>query len=76
MVRQGVRPVAAGLLAGLAVAALAARAVAALLFGVGPTDPLAFAAGAGALMAVAGVACYLPARRSARIDPLVSLRTD
>jgi putative ABC transport system permease protein len=76
MVRQGAQPVVVGLVVGVAVAALATRLVATLLFGVSATDPLAFAAGAAALLVVALAACYLPARRSARVDPLVALRTD
>jgi putative ABC transport system permease protein len=76
MVRQGARPVVAGLGIGLAGALLTTRLVSALLFGVSATDPRAFAAGASALLLVAVAACYLPARRSARVDPIVALRTE
>ena len=76
MAWQGTLPVAAGLAVGLGVAMMATRLVSSLLFGVSATDPWAFAAGAAALLTVAVVACYLPARRSARVDPLVALRTD
>lgn len=71
---QGSRLTLIGLGLGLIGAYVAARAVSAQLFGVGPADPLTYAAVAFFLGAVALLACYLPARRAARIDPLVALR--
>jgi ABC-type lipoprotein release transport system permease subunit len=47
-----------------------------LLFGVAPLDPLALSTVAVVLMATAAVACYVPARRAARMDPVVALRHD
>ena len=71
---SGLPPVVAGLAAGLAAAILAARALRSLLFGIGPTDPLALGLVACVLLATSGLACYLPARRAASLDPLVALR--
>jgi predicted permease len=76
MLRQGLAPVAAGLAAGLAGALAAARVLRALLFEVSATDPATYAAVAALLGAVAALAAYLPARRAARVDPLVALRAD
>jgi len=65
---------------GIALGLLAAwgltRLMQPLLFSVGATDPLTFLGGALVLMAVAWLACYLPARRAAKVDPLVALRRD
>ena len=76
VVAQGLRPVAAGLVLGLALAWTAATTMRSLLFGVAPLDPVALGAVSVSLMATAAMACYLPARRAARIDPVVALRTD
>jgi putative ABC transport system permease protein len=64
----------AGCVAGLAGALLLSRLMSKLLFGVQPTDPATFVAVATGLGLVAMLACYIPARRAMRIDPMVALR--
>lgn len=71
---QGMRVAIAGLTVGLASALAAQRLLKTLLYGVTGTDPLTFAAIAVLLVAVALGACFFPARRAARVDPLVALR--
>ena len=71
---QGLGLVLAGLALGLAGTTLLSRLIERLLFGVPPTDPLTYAAVAVLLLAVAAVACLLPARRAASVDPLLALR--
>jgi ABC-type antimicrobial peptide transport system permease subunit len=74
MLRSALGSVGAGMIAGLAAALIATRALQSFLFGVEPIDPLAFASAATLLAAVAWVAGYIPARRATRVDPLVALR--
>jgi putative ABC transport system permease protein len=76
VVRQGVRPAVIGLLVGVVLALGLSRILTKLLFGVGPRDPLSFAAVAAVLLGVAIVASYLPARRAARVDPASALRVE
>jgi len=65
---------AAGIAIGLLAALGATRLLRGLLYGVQPTDPITFAAVAALLMAVAILACAIPARRATRVDPLIALR--
>jgi putative ABC transport system permease protein len=74
IVAQGLRPVVAGLAAGVAAALALGRLLNSLLFGVTARDPLTFALVAGLLAGVAAVACYVPARRATLADPLRALR--
>ncbi len=74
VLRQGMGPVAAGALAGLAAALAATRLLSSLLFGVSPADPAVFASVVVLLAAVGLLACWLPARRALRVDPATTLR--
>ena len=76
ILRQGLRTVAIAISIGVAVSLWATRALETQLFGVRPTDPWTFAIVPLGLALVALAACYLPARRASRIDPIVALRTD
>ena len=73
---QGLRMALAGLAVGLLGTALAARALASLLYGVSALDPLTLASASIVLLAVALAACALPARRAAKIDPMQALRME
>ena len=74
--RHGLRLTAIGIAIGIGVALVITRVMAAFLFGVGPTDPMTYAAVSGALAFVALLATYLPAHRASRVDPVVALRAD
>jgi predicted permease len=69
-------PVAAGLLVGLGLAGLLTPLLSTLLFGVRPGDPLTYAAISLVLGAVGVAACYIPARRATKVDPMIALRCE
>jgi len=73
---QGLRLASLGVASGLAMALALTRLMQGLLFGVGATDPLIFGLATGLLALVALLACYLPARRATRLDPLAALRCE
>ena len=74
IVGQGMRTIIIGLAIGFAASLALTRFMASLLFGVTATDPLTFAAVIALLIAVALIACYIPARRATKVDPVVALR--
>ena len=74
IVRQGGLVALVGIAVGLAAALSASRLIESLLYGVGPRDPAVFTATTLTLFAVALLACWLPARRAASVDPLIALR--
>jgi len=76
MIGEGFKLTVIGLALGLAAAFGLSRLIASQLFGVTATDPLTYAGVALLLAIVAIVACYIPARRAARVDPMVALRRD
>jgi ABC-type antimicrobial peptide transport system permease subunit len=65
-----------GALIGLAIALILARVLSSLIYNVSPADPLTFISVALMVVAIALLACYLPARRAARANPMVALRAD
>ena len=73
---EGLRPALIGLIFGIAASALATQLLRSMLYGTRPLDPTAFAGAATMLLAVAVLACLIPAWRASRIDPIQALRTE
>ncbi len=76
MLRQGMRLLGAGLVIGFVGAFLAARVIQSLLFSVSASDPLIYATVTLVLAGAALVACWIPARRAARVNPIITLRAE
>jgi putative ABC transport system permease protein len=74
VVLQGMRHAAAGVVLGVPAAFLLSRVMSSLLFGVTTHDPLTFIALPILIVAVTSVACFLPARRAAKVDPVTAIR--
>ncbi len=76
VLRSGMKLAVLGIVVGVGLAALATRALASMLHGIGPDDPLSFVGAVIVLLLTTLAACYVPARRATRVDPLVALRNE
>ena len=76
VVKQGMRLTGLGVVIGLVGAALASQTLVTLLFGVSRLDPITYLGVITLLLAVAGLACLVPASRAARVDPAITLRAE
>src|SRR6185295_11938688 len=76
IVSDGMKLATIGTAIGLASAIVLAKVMSSVLFGIGPTDAITFLIVSLASLFVALLACYLPARRATKVDPLVALRSD
>jgi predicted permease len=76
ILRQGLTTTLIGVAIGIVGSFATARTIQSLLFDVKPTDPLTFVAVAASLIVIATLACYVPARRATKLDPMVALRYD
>jgi ABC-type antimicrobial peptide transport system permease subunit len=76
MIREGIRLTFLGLLIGLPLTAFSTRLLSAYLYGVSSWDPATLASVVLLMGSIAAIACYLPARRAAKVDPMTALRQD
>jgi ABC-type antimicrobial peptide transport system permease subunit len=76
VLKEGLLLAGIGVALGLGGAALLTRLMSSLLVGIAPRDPVAFGAAAAILLAVAALACYVPARRAVRVNPITALRSE
>jgi len=76
VIGQGMQLAGIGLVIGVLLSLVAGRLVSSLLFGIHATDPTAFGTAAGVLMLTSLCACYAPARRAIRVNPIVALREE
>jgi len=76
VIGQGLRPVLIGVVIGAATSVALTRLLSSLLFDVGATDPMTFMVITLLLTIVAGLACFIPARRATKVDPMVALRCE
>jgi len=76
VIRQGMRLAGLGVVLGVGFALLLGRVIAGLLYGIPPHDPVTFAAVVALLLGAALLACFIPARRASRVDPLIALKTE
>jgi putative ABC transport system permease protein len=76
VIGQGLKLAAVGVAIGLAGALGVARILEGLLYSISATDPVVYASLALLLLSIAALACYIPARRAMRIDPMIALRAE
>lgn len=76
IIRQGMKLVCTGIVLGMAGAVALTRLMSSLLYGVSPIDPATFLAASVLLTTAAMMACYVPARRAMRVDPLIALHSE
>jgi len=76
IVRDGMKLAGIGTAIGVVAAVVLTRVLASMMFGLGSTDAFTFAAVSSGALIVALLACYIPARRATKVDPLVALRNE